>query len=367
VIIQKGRPNQEPLSGRHNFSPRTVLIMADELSVALIGGGYWGPNILRNLLQDRRVTVRYVCDTSGAALDRLRLMVSNACMLTKDPGRIFSDPRVQAVVVATPASTHYSLALGALEAGKQVFVEKPLALRVDEAEQLCGTAEERGLKLMVGHTFLFNNRLLKIRELMDQGRLGKLHYITSTRTHMGLVRSDVNVVWDLAPHDVSILNFLVGQEPEWVSAVASRPLGVTQADVAFIHLSYPSGVLCHMHVSWVDSHKVRQVSVIGSEARLIFDDLNDLEPVRVFEKGIGSHQQVAPEFGQFRLILRDGDIVSPKIIDKEPLAQMMEAFVRLVLEDKPNLSDGRLGLRVTKVLAAAQDSIAANGAPRAVR
>ncbi len=338
--------------------------MAESLGVALIGLGHWGPNILRNLLNLERCRLRRICDVSDRALAQIARNLPRSCHLSRDAEEVFSDPEIDAVFIATPAATHYQLTKRALECGKHVFVEKPLALANAEAATLCDAAERAGLKLMVGHTFLFNNAVRMLKDLIDRGLCGSIHYITCTRTHLGLVRPDVNVLWDLAPHDVSMINYLLGMVPHSVSAVAGFPLASERADVAFLHLFYPSNLVCQIHVSWVDSNKVRQACVIGSGARLLFDDLDDLEPVRVFEKGIGAHHQPAPEFGAFRWILRDGDIISPRVQLREPLTQMLESFLAVVLDDAVNISDGRTGLAVTKVLSAADSSIATQGAPQ---
>ncbi len=341
-------------------------MVSDPVTVAMLGVGYWGPNVLRNLLRITRCSLRCVCDIRQEALSKAAETFSIPCRLTVDPQSAFDDTEIQAVVIATPAATHYELARAALESGKHVLVEKPLALRTEEAETLCKLADASNLKLMVGHTFLFNNAVRKLKEYIDTGRCGEIHYITSTRTHLGLVRKDVDVVWDLASHDVSIMNYLLGTMPKTVSAVAGYPLGSERADVAFIHLFYPGNIICQLHASWVDSNKVRQVCVIGSDARILFNDLDDLEPVRIFEKGIGQHQKIAPEFGDFRLILRDGDIISPKIELREPLNQMLEAFFSLVQNGEATPSSGRSGLAVTRILAQAERSIAAQGCPQPV-
>lgn len=214
---------------------------------------------------------------------------------------------------------------------------------------------------MVAFTFLYNNGVRKLKELNNSGELGKLYYATFTRTHMGLVRGDVNVIWDLAPHDISIMNFILDSFPEKVSAVAVSPLKLKHSDVAFIMLYYPDGVIVHIHVSWVDSNKERLVRIIGSKARAEFDDLNNLESVRIFKKGISLENRVEADFGNFRFLLRDGDIISPKIDLMEPLVKMVNAFVNSVLDDKESISNGWFALEVTKALVAANKSIDSGG------
>jgi predicted dehydrogenase len=291
--------------------------------------------------------------------------VSPQCQALTDPDPILSDPGIDAAVIITPASTHYQLVKQALTAGKHVLCEKPLCLTAGECEELCRLADSRGLKLMVSHTFLFNQGIKKLKDMIDEQLLGEVYYLTSTRTHMGLVRHDVNVMWDLAPHDVSIMCYLTGELPEKVSAVGSSPLSSRSEDVSFINLFFPRGVVGHIQVSWVDPQKVRLVTVSGSRGKAVFDDLSNVEPVRLFEKGIDS-LPVESDYGQFRFLVRDGDIISPKVNMKEPLATMVDAFVRLVLDGEANISDGRFGLNMTKILEAAQQSMENYGEPVAV-
>ncbi len=312
-----------------------------------------------------RVTVAAICDQNEATLAPLQRIIPSSCRSVSDPEQVLADPQIDAAVIITPASTHYELVKRALTAGKHVLCEKPLCLTARQCEELCILAEKQGLKLMVSHTFLFNQGIKKLKSMIDEKLLGEVYYLTSTRTHMGLVRNDVNVMWDLAPHDVSILCFLVGQEPEKVSAVGAFPLSSRAEDVSFINLFFPGGVVGHIHVSWVDPQKVRLVTISGSRAKAVFDDLSNVEPVRLFEKGIDS-LPVEPDYGQFRFLVRDGDIISPKVNMKEPLSVMVDAFVRLVLDGEPNISDGRFGLMVTKILEAAQKSMENLGAPTAV-
>jgi predicted dehydrogenase len=336
---------------------------ATTLGLAVVGIGHWGPNLVRNLAWHPRVRVRCVCDANPEAFVRVANFVPPESLRTSAMKAALAAPGVDAVVVATPAATHYRLAKAALAAGKHVLCEKPLATRAAEAEALCRLAERRRVKLMVGHTFLFNNALEKVKELIDAGELGRIHYLTATRTHLGPIRDDTSVVWDLAPHDVAIINFLLGSLPQSVSAVAGCPIGRPAQDLAFIHLFYPKGMIGEIHVSWIDSHKTRLVHVIGDRGHAVFDDLEAMEPVRLYRKGAGVSDRIAPEFGEFKLLLRDGDIIIPKVTVAEPLACLVDAFVRLVLDGVANPSLGRCGAEVTRILAAAEKSIARGGAP----
>jgi len=339
---------------------------SEKLSVGVIGLGHWGPNVVRVLSDNARIQVNWVCDKRSESLTRVSKFISSECKFTTQIDEVINSPEVEAVIVVTPASTHYTLVKASLEAGKHVFCEKPLTLEVGQDEDLIQIAKKKNLHLVVGYTFLFNNGIRKTKELMDSGKLGNLYYITTTRTHLGLIREDTSVVWDLAPHDVSIMNFLLNQVPECISAVGARPLGMGKPDLAFLTLYYPQGVLGQIHVSWVDSNKERFLRVIGRDARLVFDDLNHLEPIRLFEKGIGLQNKVAAEFGSYDFLLRDGDIFSPKIDQQEPLKLMLDHFIGVVLDNLPNLSDGDFALNITRTLVAAHKSIENNGAPEVI-
>jgi predicted dehydrogenase len=342
------------------------LSLSKKIKVGIIGLGHWGPNVVRCLGDHTRVDIRWICDKRSESFDKVSTYIPLECRFSTQAKEVIESPEVEEIFVVTPASTHYSLVKASLEAGKHVFCEKPLTLDVKQDEKLIKLAKERNLQLMVGYTFLFNNGIRKAKSLMDSGKLGELYYVTATRTHLGLIREDTSVVWDLAPHDVSIMNFLLGQVPERVSAVGSKPLEMGKSDLAFLTLFYPEGVLGQIHVSWVDSNKERFIRIIGSDARLVFDDLNHLEPIRLFEKGIGLQNKVAAEFGSYSFLLRDGDILSPKIEQQEPLKIMIDHFIKVVLDNAPNLADGEFAQSITRTLVAAHKSIVNNGAPEIV-
>jgi predicted dehydrogenase len=324
--------------------------LSRELVVGVLGLGHWGPNIVRCLANHPRVHLKYVCDTNVQAFARVKSLITSDCEEVVDPDVIFTDPEVNAVLIVTPASTHHALAKRALLAQKHVFCEKPLTLDVEEAEELCELAEANNKKLVVGFTFLFNHGIKKLKSLYEVGDLGSIYYLTSVRTHMGLVREDVDVVGDLVPHDISIMNYILESTPEKVVAVGSKPLGTERCDVAFISLFYPNGIIGEIHVSWINSKKERLVSIIGSEARAEFNDLDNMEPIRLFKKGIAKAEQVEPEYGNFQYLVRDGDIISPKIEISEPLGQMLDSFVCAVVDNEPVVADGRFALDVTKTL-----------------
>lgn len=331
------------------------------IRVALIGYGHWGPNYLRNLLPMDQVQVTVVCDSNTKALAKIQKIAPHIRAIG-DYNAILEDSNIDAVIIAVPATLHYTLTRKALLAGKHVLVEKPLALKVSEAEELTNLAEKKERILMVGHTFLYNSAVRKMKEYIERGTLGKIYYLQSARTHLGLIRTDVSAVWDLAPHDVSIFNYLLGQPPTRVSAVGMAHLNPQLEDVAFLNFFYGDKVLGSVHISWIDSNKQRQLSVIGSKARVFFDDLNPLEKIRFFEKGV-SLDKPYENFGEFQLLLRDGDILSPKIEPEEPLRNVCEDFIQCVLSGRKPVADGRNGLELVCAMVAAQESIGKNGVP----
>lgn len=331
------------------------------IRIGVIGCGHWGSNYLRVLNFMEEVEIVAACDSNTKPFQRIKRQYPQIQQVEK-PELIFENPRIDAVVIATPASTHFELVKKSLEAGKHTLVEKPLALTLPEAERLVDLADTAKKTLMVGHTFLYNPAVRKMKECIDRGVLGKIYYLQATRTHLGLFRNDVSAVWDLAPHDVSIFSYLLGQEPKKVSAVGTRHLNSGLEDVAFMNLFYDNGILGNIHISWIDSNKLRQVAVIGSKARVLFNDLDPLERIRIFEKGV-SIDKPYDSFGEFQLLLRDGDIISPKVEAEEPLRNVCLDFIQSIQTGKPPLADGRNGLNVVRTLSAIQRSIEREGEP----
>ena len=268
-----------------------------------------------------------------------------------------------AVVVSTPAHTHREVAGRALEAGKHVLVEKPLTTDADTADLLVKAAEAAGLTLLVGHTFLFNGAVLRLKEVIDGGELGEIYCIYARRTNLGPIRDDVNALWDLAPHDIAVFHYLVGAQPFLVSAVGHRVLNRPLEDLGFVSLHYPRNILCHLHVSWIDPHKVRETVVVGSDARVSFDDLNLTERVRVFEKGVKAAVSQPRTFGEFHLQMRDGDIRSPSVPAIEPLKHVSGHFLHCVRRGERPRTNGEQGRDVVAVMQAADESLARNGVP----
>ncbi|MCE9581897.1 MAG: Gfo/Idh/MocA family oxidoreductase [Planctomycetes bacterium] len=331
----------------------------------VIGCGHWGRNYVRVLseLGDAAKLVE-ICDENRAGVDglRKRFPLVNA---TTSADQVINNPEIEAVVIATPAATHAALAEKALTAGKHVLLEKPLASTLKDAVKVGKVAQEKGRTLMVGHTFRYNDGVRKLKELIGKAEFGKPYYMSARRNHLGLIRPDVSAVWDLAPHDIEIFTFLAGAQPVTVSAVGACFLRPGRQDVAFATLTYPSGVIGNIQVSWIDSNKVREVVVIGDRQRVVFDDLNPLEPVRIYDKGAEIQGDVN-SFGEFKLQLRDGDIRSPKVEMREPLRSQIEHFIDCIVNKKTPLTGGGEGADVVAVLEAIDRSMAAGGAPAQV-
>ncbi len=333
--------------------------MSTPIGVGVIGVGYWGPNLLRNFNNAAGAEARWACDLDETRLDHMIRMYPSV-RTTSDHRQVLEDPQTQAVVIATPAHTHCALAEEAFAAGKHVFVEKPMAVSTPECERMVEAAEKADRVLMVGHTFLFNSAVYRIKELIDSGELGQIFYIYVNRVNLGLFREDCNVVWDLAPHDIAILNWLLGASPTLVGATGHAYVQPGIEDVAFVHLQYPEGVMAHLHVSWLDPNKVRTITVVGSKKMLVYDDVSNTEKLRVYDKGVN----VLPHydsFGEFQLSYRYGDIVLPRIEDSEPLKNEAEHFIECIRERKVPRSDGKLGVDVVHALEAACESIRDGG------
>ncbi len=329
------------------------------LKVGVIGCGYWGPNLIRNFSQSANSEVVACVDLSEERLAHMRNLYPQ--IETGHDYRILLNREdIQAVVIATPPRTHFKLALEALESGKHVFVEKPLSLSSSESTAMISAAEERGLELMVGHTFVFTAAVNKIKDLITSGELGDIFYINTTRVNLGLFHDDINVIWDLAPHDVSILNYILGDKPESVSAVGHSYIRKGIEDVAFLTFKYPNSVLAHVHVSWLNPNKIRTTTVVGSKKMLVYDDVSSLEKIRIYDKGVS----VMPHydtFGEFQLSYRFGDIFIPKLDDSEPLKIACQHFMDCIRNKKESRSGGRHGLEVVKVLEASNKSMHNDG------
>lgn len=331
------------------------------VTVSVIGCGYWGVNYARVFSELPDCHLVSVCDKDAERLARLSPRYYSLRM-SQDVHEVLADRQTQAVVVSTPASTHYEIVKQCLEAGKHVLVEKPLALAVPEGEDLVALAKQKGLTLMVAHTFLYNPAVRRMKEVVRQPDFGPVYYLLARRTHLGLIRPDVNALWDLVPHDLSIFSYLLEAFPLSLNAAGGRFLHPQKEDVGFITLMYPGGIVGNIQASWVDSNKVREIVVVGGRKRIIFDDLNNLEKIKIFDKGVAISGDVN-NFGEFQLLLRDGDIISPKVEATEPLKNQCAHFIECVRDGSTPLTSGEHGLEIVRVMVGIDRSLREGGAP----
>lgn len=322
--------------------------------VAVVGYGYWGPNLLRNYLQCRDAEVKWVCDRDGSRLSKAKSQYRDV-RTTSDYQEVLDDPQVDAVVIATPISTHHALASQALLAGKHVFVEKPMTSSTADAEDLIALADAQERTLMTGHTFEYSPPVIKIKEIIDSGELGDIYFVTSSRVNLGLHQNDVSVIWDLAPHDFSILFYWLGEEPVKLSAFGKSCLEDAQPDIAFVNLAFPSGVVAEMQLAWLSPVKLRRTIIVGSRKMLLYDDTESVEKIKVFDHGVDMAE--TGSYGEYQLQYRTGDILSPRIDTFEPLAAEANHFIECIREGCTPKTDGRSGLRVVRALEAAEASL----------
>ncbi|HYY69819.1 MAG TPA: Gfo/Idh/MocA family oxidoreductase [Terriglobales bacterium] len=329
------------------------------IKVAVVGGGYWGQNLIRNFWEVDEAELTFVCDLDPKPLARAQRRYPTI-QVTRHYRELLNSPRVDAIVLATPVSTHYEFARQALLAGKHVLVEKPLARSTDEVLDLMELAERQRKLLMVDHTFLYTSAVRRIREAVDEGGIGELLYFDSVRINLGLVQSDINVMWDLAPHDFSILNHICDSDPVAVSAVGARHLGCPYENIAYITALYDSSLIAHIHVNWLSPVKVRTTLVGGSSKMIVYDDMESSEKIKVYDRGFTVNHD--PERRQ-RLLTgyRNGDMQAPNLENTEALRLMARDFVCSILENRSPLSDALSGYRVVRFLEAAQQSIEKNG------
>jgi len=332
---------------------------SDTIRVGVVGLGYWGPNLARNFDRLPGAELAYCCDLVEANLAKARTQFPRA-VVTDDLGVLLGDPGLDAVVVATSVPTHYEVGRAALDAGKHALIEKPMALRAADAEDLCAVAAQRGKTLMVGHLLEYHPGVRKVKELVESGALGTVFYVYANRLNLGKVRADENALWSLGPHDISVVNYLTGEEPLEVSARGECYLQPGVEDVVFGYIKFPSGVIGHLHESWLDPHKSRKITVVGSEKMVVFDDMETDRKVTVYDKGA-----VVPEYQSYGeyVSLRFGDIHIPRIPNDEPLRLECEHFVECVREGRQPVSDGQDGLNVVRVLEAMQRSLRDGGEP----
>jgi len=330
-----------------------------EFGVAVIGCGYWGMNYIRvfNELPESRIVA--VCDKRTERLQEVNRRAPHMRVYSDLEPMLEDDGDIDAVVVCTEASTHYKLARRCIEHGVAVLIEKPITTSAVEAEKLTLFAEDKDVVLMVGHTFLYNAGIRRVKEYLRQQ--DPIYYLHACRTNLGPIRRDVNALWDLGTHDIAIFNYLLDSVPDWVSAIGAKVLRNCREDVVFLSLGYPGGIVGHIHVSWADPNKAREVVVVCGDKRIVFNDLNGMEQVRIFEKGVRTSDEPT-SFGEYQLLIRDGDILSPRIEAHEPLKEQCRHFLNCIEHGSQPLTSGWNGRDVLRVLEAADRSLRVKGA-----
>ncbi len=329
------------------------------IRVGVIGYGYWGPNIVRNFNHGSPSQVGMVCDQRPDALRRVQQAYPHV-KVTCDSKELIESPEIDVVAVVTPVWTHFELAKAALNNGKHVFVEKPFTFTSGQAETLVNLAEQKNLKIMVDHTFLFTGAVRKIRQLMDDGTLGHLYYYDSTRVNLGLFQHDVNVIWDLAPHDLSIMDYLIEEKPDGVVAAAEKHLNGLE-DIAFLTFYFPNNVIAHVNVNWLSPVKVRTTLIGGEKKMVVWNDLEADEKIRIYDKGV---EKITNAQGIYEILVkyRTGDMWAPQLEHTEALKKELEYFVECIDHDVTPINDGKAGWRVVRMLEAANESVKNRGA-----
>jgi predicted dehydrogenase len=349
-----------------NPEGRAIAMM---VRVGVIGAGHWGPHLIRNFDNKRRSIVAWVADRDARRLNEVRSRFPDV-QVTSEADDVIGDDGVDAVVIATPTSTHFPLARAALERGKHVLVEKPITTSSSEGEALVEVARKAGRVLMVGHVFVYNAGVRAVKDHIDAGTLGRVYYISMVRTNLGPIRMDVNAAWDLAAHDISIVNHWLQGEPVAVSAVGGTWINPGLEDAVFATMRYPNDVLVNLHVSWLNPRKARDITVVGETHMLTLDDMNLNEPLRIYDKGV-LDETVTPTFtdtfASFRASVREGDITIPKVSLGEPLRSECEHFIDCIMDGTTPITGGPEGVAVVRALEAITRSVKDGGAEASVR
>jgi predicted dehydrogenase len=329
------------------------------LRVGVIGVGYWGPNLIRNFIANQGTEMKMCCDLRRERLDHIKSLYPTIT-ITENCKEIIESSEIDLIAICTPVFTHYELAKMALEAGKHVLIEKPMTATSAEGEELLNIAEQKGLQVFVDHTFIFTGAVAKIKDLIDKEEVGDLYYFDSTRVNLGLFQHDVNVLWDLAPHDISIMHFLLNQDPEAVVATGADHLGSGIENVAYLTVYFPNNLIAHINTNWLSPVKIRQTLIAGSKKMIVWDDNQPSEKVRVYDKGIEvvkSADQVYDMLIQYRT----GDMFCPKINPTEALGAEVNHIIECLGNNHKSVISGEAGLMVVKILEAAQESIKSRG------
>jgi predicted dehydrogenase len=333
------------------------------ITVGVIGCGYWGPNLIRNFAENEAAELRWICDADARRLEKIARRYPSA-RTAPDFRELLADPRLDAVVIATPVATHYAFARAALEAGKHVLVEKPFTASVREAEELIALADRQRVTLMVDHTFIYTGAVRRIKELVTNGEFGELLYFDSVRVNLGLFQHDVNVVWDLAPHDLSIMDHVVGREPTSLMATGSCHIQPGLENIAYVQLRFDDSMIANFHFNWLSPVKIRRTLIAGSRRMIVYDDIEPTEKVRVYDSGVDRAASAgADEEETYKTLVsyRTGDVWVPKLDPTEALRYVCAEFLDSIKHSRPSMSDGAAGLRVVRLLEAAQQSINEGG------
>ncbi len=330
----------------------------------MIGCGYWGPNLIRNFNQLVSCEMVACCDLSEDNLKRVGSLYSNI-LVTTNYQEITQNPEIDAVAIATPVFSHWELAKKCLEAGKHVLIEKPMASNSEQCIDLIETAKKYDRVLMIGHTFEYTAAVNKAKEIVDSGELGEIYYISSTRVNLGLFQPDINVIWDLAPHDISIISYILDESPIGVGGQGKAHYNKEIEDVAQMTLNYPNGTIAFIHNSWLDPDKIRKTTIVGNKKMLVYNDISPNEKIKIYDKGVEAPPYY-DTYAEFQFSYRYGDIYTPRIEEYEPLKRECEHFIDCIRESKTPKSDGLSGLRVVSILEAANKSMRNGGAQQPI-
>ena len=331
------------------------------MNVAVVGYGYWGPNLVRNFSWLDGIEVKYVCDLDQNRLGRVRSMFPNVSVTTTDFSQVLSDTSVQAVAIATPVNTHFKLAKLALEAGKHVLIEKPMTDNVRDAQELVELAREKNRILMVDHTFIYTGAVIKMKELTTSGKIGEIYYFDSVRVNLGLFQNDVNVIWDLAPHDLSIMRYIIDKDPVGVSAVGVSHVKNRPENIAYLTVFYKDTTFAHFHINWLSPIKIRQILIGGSEKMVVYNDMENTEKIKVYDSGVETKPGSKDELYDTLIQYRTGDMYAPKLDQTEALKTECRHFIDCIESGNQPISNGEFGLEIVKMLSAAQKSMEEQG------
>ncbi len=329
------------------------------IKAGVIGVGYWGPNLIRNFSENQEFDMFSCADIKEERLKMIKQKYPNLSV-TKNYKEILNDPQINAVAICTPVYSHYEIAKDALKAGKHVLIEKPMTSTSDQAMELVELAEKANLTLMVDHTFIYTGAVQLIKQIVEHGEIGDLYYFDSVRINLGLFQHDINVIWDLAPHDISIMDHVINKPPEAVVATGVDHIGNGLEDVAYLTIYYPDNVIAHIHANWLSPVKIRQTLIAGKKKMVVWDDNQSIEKIKIYDTGIEVNKTDA-EIYDTLIQYRTGDMYAPKVPNKEALADEVNHFADCIMNSKTPITDGNAGLNVVKILEASEKSIKARG------